>query len=275
MKTARARCDGVGAAAVCCRTARRPTRRRGRRRGRPRCTRTSPASPIRCWRSWAAASAAWALGRPRRVADRSITSSWSRANVWSSSTAAAGSEHGLVVARRRWRGGPSSTKAGRSRLPPAATSDRISPVISPSTGSSADRLAPSCRRGTGRAVVPSGPWTTARAPSPSVDAGHHRSGRRGVPTRPVEERLPPARRRARRATRRVDDRARRAGRPARRTTGSATRARASPRCDQIRPRQPQRGRPPRRAPGVGAPFTSAMTTGHSSCSTVPSGISAR
>ena len=227
-------------------------------------------SPIRCWRTWAAASAVWALARPRRVADRSITSSWSSANVWSSSMAAAGRSTASSCAApvARW---PQYTKAGRSRLPPAATSERISPVISPSTGSSATVSAVLSARNRS-SVVRSGPWTTAKAPPPPFDA---------VPTGVLAV-VPSGRSRSGSASS--------ASRPASHACGSRPRSSSCRTCSTDHGLSDEGSRSTRwttsvhgshrrsstsSGSGVAAPATSAMTTGHSSCSTVPSGISAR
>ena len=109
----------------------------------------------------AAARVTWAAGAPRRVAERSITSSWSRAKVWRSSTAAA------TVTTRSSRAAPVAawpqcTKAGRSRLPPRSTSRRTASAISPTPGSAAPNRTRAARTKASKRSS-TGPRAAARA----------------------------------------------------------------------------------------------------------------
>ena len=106
------------------RTAGRRTRTRSRRPGSRRPRRSGEPRPARRRLRCAAAKCSCTVGRPRRTADPSITSSWTSANVCSSSIAAATS---VTIGSSVSPPAPTNAQkqnAGRSRLPPAATSSR-------------------------------------------------------------------------------------------------------------------------------------------------------
>jgi hypothetical protein len=77
-----------------------------------------------------------AVGRPRRVSDSSITSSWISANVCMSSSAAkAGSTGSTGAPGPAEPRQPQYAKTGRSRLPPACTRSRAVRAKRPRAGS--------------------------------------------------------------------------------------------------------------------------------------------
>ena len=118
--------DLVGGEAAAAQHVARPSRAAGRRAGSRRRRRTARGSPRQPAARCSASNARWVAGRPRRVSEASMKSSWTSALACSTSreaharaSAASSSTDGRIA---RW---PQWQKAARNRLPPLHRRTRL------------------------------------------------------------------------------------------------------------------------------------------------------